>query len=124
MPRRVLVVDDEPDIVMMVRLILELDGYEVLEAATGEDALRVLEREHADALLLDIRLPGLDGWAVLDELRARRRLDSLPVIMISAHAAPTTSVDALSAGCRGFLAKPFESDELVQVVADAIAATN
>ncbi|MFN2491200.1 MAG: response regulator [Actinomycetota bacterium] len=113
MSKTIMVVDDEPDIVLMVRLILELDGYDVLEAGTAEDAFEVLEREHPDALLLDIRLPGLDGWAVLDHLKASSRLPQLPVIMISAHSTPSTSARALDEGCSGYLTKPFDSEQLL-----------
>jgi CheY-like chemotaxis protein len=116
-----MVVDDEPDIVSMVRLILELDGFEVVSAFSGEEALEILDREHPDAMLLDIRLPGLDGWGVLEELKARRRLEDLPVVMISAHATPSTSEEAVEAGCRGFLGKPFDTDELVTTLQRAIA---
>jgi two-component system, NtrC family, response regulator GlrR len=94
-----MVVDDEPDIVMMVRLMLELDGYEVLEAGTGEHALEVLQQQQPDAL-------------------------RLPVIMISAHSTESTSQEALSAGCRGFLSKPFESDELLELLERVITSVN
>jgi CheY-like chemotaxis protein len=116
----VMVVDDEPDIVLMVRLILEMEGYDVLEAGTGEDALEVLAREDPDVLLLDIRLPGLDGWGVLDRLKSSNRLERLPVIMVSAHSTPSTSARAMDEGCSGYLTKPFDSDQLVGMVSTVV----
>jgi DNA-binding response OmpR family regulator len=118
----VMIVDDEPDIVLMVRLILELEGYSVIEANTGEDALAVLDRESPSALLLDIRLPGLDGWGVLDRLKRSSRLDEMPVIMVSAHSTPSTSARALREGCSGYLTKPFDSEQLVGMVREALSA--
>jgi CheY-like chemotaxis protein len=111
--RSVLVVDDEPDIVLMVRTILELEGDSVIEAGTGEQALEVLEREEPDVVLLDIRLPGVDGWAVLERLRESGRLDGLPVLMVSAHSTPSTYQRAEEEGSSGYLTKPFTSDELL-----------
>ncbi|CAN5654500.1 N/A [soil metagenome] len=124
MSKTVMVVDDEPDIVLMVRLILELDGYDVLEASTGEDALEVLDRETPNALLLDIRLPGLDGWGVLDRLKRDSRLEETPVIMVSAHATPSTSARALREGCRAYLTKPFDSEQLLGIVKSVVPSDN
>ena len=118
--KTIMVVDDEPDIAFTIRLVLEMDGYAVLVARTGEEALEMLEREEPDVLLLDIRLPGIDGWEVLDRLRSSDRLHRLPVIMISAHAGPSAADVALAQGCSAYLPKPFEPDELLDKVADAI----
>lgn len=116
MNRRVMVVDDEPDILLMVRLILELEGDDVVEATTGEDAVAVLESEDPEVLLLDIRLPGIDGWEVLSQLRQSGRLERMPVIMVSAHSTPSTSERAISEGCSGYLTKPFDSEELLAML--------
>jgi len=113
--KTVLVVDDEPDIVLTVRLALELEGYRVLSAGSGEDALELLERERPDIILLDLRLPGIDGFAVLERL-AR---STPPVIVLSAHANGGTMQRALEMGCREFITKPFNPDQLV----DKIEAT-
>jgi CheY-like chemotaxis protein len=118
--RTVLVIDDEPDIVLMVRTILELEGDDVLEASTGEAALEVLEREDPDVALLDIRLPGLDGWDVLRRLRDSGRLEQLPVLMVSAHSTPSTFERAQAEGSSGYLTKPFTSDELLRKLEEIV----
>lgn len=116
----VLVVEDEPDLILMVRITLEHAGYEVLEAMTGEEALAILEDNSPDAVLLDIRLPGIDGWEVLERLRGAGRLDDLPVFMCSAHTGSITADKAVEAGCRGFITKPFSPDDLIATLERAL----
>ncbi len=117
--RKVLVIDDEPDILLTVRLSLELEGYEVIEAATGEEGLVLIREERPDVVLLDLRLPGLDGFAVLERLPDEEA--DVPIIVISAHAAGATIDRAFDLGCRDFLTKPFTPDELVAKIGTAIA---
>jgi CheY-like chemotaxis protein len=117
---RVLVVDDEPDIALICRLALTLAGYEVDERDTGHGALEYLAESTPDVVLLDLRLPDLSGWEVLDALRERGRMDSLRVILFSAHASAEES--ALEAGCVSFVSKPFTPDALVRTVAAAAEA--
>lgn len=119
---RVLVVDDEPDIALICRLALTLAGFEVDECGTGTEALDYLARDTPDVVLLDLRLPDLSGWDVLDRLRGSGRLDDLRVIVFSAHA--SAAHDAKRAGCVSFIAKPFTPDELVAHVTAAAAPTS
>ena len=116
--KRVLVVDDEPDIALICRLTLTLAGFEVDERGNGEDALSYLATETPDVVLLDLRLPDLSGWEVLDRLRDGGRLSDLSVILFSAHASAAQS--AVEAGCVSFISKPFTPDELVKEVEAAI----
>jgi CheY-like chemotaxis protein len=111
--RRVLVVDDEGDIRMSVGLALQLAGYEVLEAATGEQAVRGVVERSPDAVLLDLRLPDIDGWGVLERLAELGRFPQVPVVIGSADAAPASRQRALDAGCAGYLVKPFEPAALI-----------
>lgn len=113
----VLVVDDEPDIALICRLALTLAGFEVAERDTGQGALDYLAETVPDVVLLDLRLPDLSGWQVLDALRDSGRLDALNVILFSAHASAAQS--AKDAGCVSFLAKPFTPDDLVAHVTNA-----
>jgi CheY-like chemotaxis protein len=114
--RRVLVVDDEGDIRMSVRLALQLAGYEVVEAATGEEAVRCVVEQSPDAVLLDLRLPDIDGWTVLERLEELGRFPQVPVVIGSADAAPASRHRALDAGCAGYLVKPFEPDALIALL--------
>lgn len=111
---RVLVVDDEPDIALICRLSLTLAGYEVDEVDTGEGAIEYLAANTPDVVLLDLRLPDLTGWEVMDRLRKQGRMDALRVILFSAHASAEES--ALAAGCVSFVAKPFTPHALVASV--------
>jgi len=86
---RILVVDDEPDVLMAMRIALETVGHEVLEAANGASALD-RARENPDGILLDIRLPDIDGLEVLRMLKADDAVSSIPVVCISAHSSPAT----------------------------------
>jgi two-component system, NtrC family, nitrogen regulation response regulator NtrX len=114
MPKpRILVVDDETAIRDSLRMTLDYDGYECLTAATGQEALALVEREPPDLVLLDVKMPGMDGLDVLGRLRALN--DSLPVVMISAHGTPSTAVEAIRKGALDFLEKPFESTDRLRV---------
>jgi len=106
---KILVIDDEKNIRLTLRDILEDDGHIVLEAGSGEDGIEILKKENADLVLLDIRLPGMDG---IEVLKAIRELDeSLDVIMISGHATVGTAVDALRIGAYDFWRNRFHWPE-------------
>lgn len=118
MSRRVLVVEDESDLRLSLGLALSVAGHEALEAASGEQALDHLDLPPGhealpDAVLLDLRLPDLDGWEVLDRLRERGLVPGLAVIVGSANADPAAERRALDAGCVGYLVKPFGLAELL-----------
>lgn len=116
-----LIVEDETDLRLMTRMILESrPGYDVLEAETGQEALAVLERSDVDVLLLDIRLPDMEGWDILQRLTEQGRFPALPVVMVSAHSTPSTAERALREGVRAYVTKPFTSDELFDAIARAV----
>lgn len=117
-----LVVDDEADALLMERLALEIAGYRVLGAASAEEALLVLEREAVEAMVLDLRLPGMDGWALLEKLRDVGKLDHLPVIVATAHSSELTAKAAANAGCRAYLVKPFKMERLRETVDQLLAS--
>jgi len=101
---KILIIDDEKNIRLTLRDILEDEGHYVVEAATGEDGLELLKNENVNLVLLDVRLPGMDG---IEVLKGIRKIDeSLDVIMISGHATVGTAVDALRIGAYDFLEKP------------------
>jgi DNA-binding NtrC family response regulator len=113
----VLVVDDDAGVRDSFRLILE-DEYEVLEAADGPAALRVLAAAQVDVVLLDIRLPGMDGVEVLERIKSLD--DGLEVILVTAVNTLRTAVAAMKRGAFDYLTKPFDEDELVQVIRRAL----
>jgi CheY-like chemotaxis protein len=109
---RVLIVDDEPDIRATVSAMLEIEGYEVAEAANGADALLALEERAPDVILLDMRMPVLDGWGFAAELRRRGHRTPI-VVMTAARDAAHWAAEIAAAA---FVAKPFGFDDLIQAV--------
>ena len=108
----VLIVDDEPDIVILLRLALEAAGYSTVEATDGEEALEVIRTQHPDVVLLDVMMPRMDGWATLEHLEETG--EHPRVIMVTAKTASRDHDRALQLGADDFVTKPFEPDELVE----------
>jgi CheY-like chemotaxis protein len=113
----VLVVDDDADIRLLTRLMLEWSGHTVVDAEDGERALTVLtESDDVEVMLLDIGLPGMSGWEVMAELRDRGLIAELRVVVFSAHIGPRDCARVAREGARTYLTKPFTQDELLASV--------
>jgi DNA-binding response OmpR family regulator len=112
MSATVLLVEDDAEVMFAARMLLETAGYVVIEASGGEEALELADEESLDAILLDLRMPGLDGWAVLETLRANRPSSRLPVIILSAHGSPATVHRSIELGADGYVKKPFQAADL------------
>lgn len=119
----VLVVDDEPDIRDLIRLNLEVAGHRVASAGGGEEALEAVLAERPDAVVLDVLMPGLDGWELLKRLKdaSEDGLAGVPVLMVTALGQPEDRVRAGIEGALRFITKPFDPGELVKAV-DALLA--
>ena len=115
---RILIVDDEADIALILKLQLEDAGYRTTRARDGLEALEVLAREHYDLVLLDIRMPRLDGIEVLE--RIRREWPELVVVMMTAHGSEDIAVEAMKKGAVDYISKPFSSDDMKKRVERAI----
>jgi len=111
MKSRVLVIDDEAAIRDSLRMILEYEDYQFVGAASGNEALEIVRRERPDIVLLDIKMPGMDGMEVLRKLRAID--EGLPVVMISGHGNTATAVEAIRSGAIDFLDKPLSSERVI-----------
>jgi DNA-binding response OmpR family regulator len=107
---RVLIVEDEEDIRMMLRATLRRCGYELIEAVDGRAGVDTFHREAPDLVLLDIGLPELDGWEVLERIRA---ISTTPVMLISAHGSEADQARGLRNGANDYLTKPFGPRDLV-----------
>jgi DNA-binding response OmpR family regulator len=107
---RVLIVDDEPAIVRLIRDYLERAGFDVMTASNGEDALHVFARSRPDLVILDLTLPHMDG---LDVARAMRRAGDVPIIMLTARAEEADRVAGLELGADDYVTKPFSAREIV-----------
>lgn len=122
MSKTVLLVDDERHVVAVVRAMLEQRGFRVLSAASGEEALELLETEDPDLALLDIILPGIDGATLAQRIRARATTESLPIVFLTGLVeADEIHRGGNQIGGQYFLAKPFDSTELFDVIERAQA---
>src|SRR5947199_7657974 len=119
MPRsRILVIDDEAAIRESLRMTLEYEGYEFIGAATGQEGLALAEREAPDLVLLDVKMPGMDGIEVLERLRNMN--DQLPIVVISGHGTISTAVEATKKGAFDFIEKPFASERVLVSLRNAL----
>ena len=119
---RVLVIDDEPDVRWLLRLSLERVGHEVLLAEDGLRGVAMAQRQRPDAIVLDLMMPVMDGYGVLDALAKDGRTSSLPVLVLTAKAIPEEEERVTKAGARRFLTKPFDPNYLAGELDRLLAA--
>jgi two-component system alkaline phosphatase synthesis response regulator PhoP len=112
-PKHILVVDDDPSIVKVVRAYLEQSGYQVLTAFDGETALHTLRSERPDLVILDLMLPDRDGWDITRIVRADKALAALPIILLTARVEDTDKIVGLELGADDYITKPFNAREVV-----------
>ena len=111
-PDRLLIVDDVPDNLFLVRTILEEEGYEIVTSSNGHDALKIVESEPPDLILLDVMMPKMDGYEVTRRIRAMKDLPFIPILLITAYDR-ANAVKGLDLGADEFIRKPIEADELL-----------
>ena len=114
--KRILVVDDEADLVETLRFSLELEGYDVLVAYNGEEALNQARKEIPDLMLLDLMLPKLDGYKVCRLLKFDERYKHIPILMLTAKTQEKDKATGLQTGANEYITKPFEMDEVMKKV--------
>ncbi len=119
-PAKILIADDEPHIRRILEFLLEQAGYRTVCVADGGQALAAVQTERPDLLLLDVMMPHLDGFAVLEQLRQDRETQRLPVIMLTARDESPTRVRGLKGGANDYVAKPFDHEELLVRVANML----
>jgi len=120
MSKKILLVDDEPALVMLTKARLQANGYEVAEASSGMECLEKVVKEKPDLILLDIMMPRMDGFTTLTQLRGYPSSKSIPVIMFSAKAMQTDRERALAAGAQDYLVKPFKPEVLLAIIQKAL----
>ncbi|HEX2025040.1 MAG TPA: response regulator [Actinomycetota bacterium] len=118
MTRKILIVDDNPDIIGLLRASLRAAGYQTVEAMNGKIALRRVEEGRPDLILLDLMMPVLDGWGVLDALG--RQPDPPPVVVITAAESPANEERARGLGVAGYVTKPFDVGALLDLVESVV----
>ena len=115
-PKKILVVDDEVDLVETVRFPLEIEGFNVLVAYNGEEALNQARKENPDLILLDLMLPKLDGYKVCRLLKFDERYKHIPILMLTAKTQEKDKVLGMETGADEYITKPFEMDYLLKKV--------
>lgn len=116
MSKRLLVVDDEPNLLRAVAACLKAEGYEVTTARSGQEALLQLAESVPDLIISDIRMPGMDGYKLARQLRGSPRTALVPIVFLTAKDETADRVEGFRAGVDVYLTKPFEPDELIAVV--------
>jgi excisionase family DNA binding protein len=109
----VLIVDDDSRLREYVRVNLEMEGYSVREAGDADEGLRVLEESTPDLVLLDVMMPGVDGWEMLRRVQERHGVGAIPVIMFSGQVDEQEVAEAATRGAQGFIGKPFNPQQLI-----------
>jgi two-component system, OmpR family, phosphate regulon response regulator PhoB len=113
---RVLVIDDEPDVLLLCRLNLQQRGHELLEASNGTTALELARERHPEVIVLDLMLPGMNGYEVLETLKQDERTSDIPVLVLTAKSLRADRERSHRLGASGFLTKPFLPSELCDMV--------
>jgi len=114
--KRILVVDDEQELIKAVQIRLEHAGYEVLTAYGGQEALDRVSKERPDLILLDIMMPGIDGFEVLRRLKNKPETSLIPIIMLTAKGETGSLIKAGDLGTTDYIIKPFDTEELLDLV--------
>ena len=113
MTKRILVIEDTEDNRQIVRDLLESAGYVLIEALDGLEGVAAAEREHPDLILMDIQLPGIDGYEATRRIRAVPALAAVPIIAVTSYALSGDEAKTRAAGCDGYVAKPFSPRQLL-----------
>lgn len=113
MSKRILVIEDNEDNRRIVRDLLTSVGYEIIEAITGAEGVDAAAEQHPDLILMDIQLPGMDGYEATRRIKATPALNDIPIIAVTSYALSGDDVKAFEAGCDGYVSKPFSPRALL-----------
>ena len=124
MPKEILIVDDEPSIVVPIQFLMEQQGYSVLVAENGEDALDIIYKYKPDLILLDIMLPRIDGYEVCEIVRLNPEYRGIKIIFLTAKGREVEIAKGLSLGADAYITKPFSNTELIAKVKELLKNSN
>lgn len=110
----ILVLDDDPDICIMIKMVLDYYGYDAMDAENEENARKIISSNHVDLLIMDMLLSGVDGTDICRQLKQDKKTSSMPILMFSAH--PTAKETCLAAGADDFISKPFEMNDMMDKI--------
>jgi len=122
--KRLLLIDDDPNLILLVKDYLEFRGYEVVTAENGREALEVLEQEIPDMIICDVMMPEMDGYTLVDQVRQDPRTSWIPVLFLSAKGQSQDRVKGLNTGADVYMVKPFEPEELVAQVESSLKSAS
>jgi DNA-binding response OmpR family regulator len=120
--RRILVTDDEPSLRGLLKLMLECDHFEVLEARTGREAVEIARRERPDLLLIDLNMPEMDGYQAIAQARLEQALNAMPIVVLTSQCAAGVKRRVLELGAADCIDKPFDADLLLARIHAAMLA--
>ena len=123
MSHKILIADDEPNIVISLEYLMKREGYEVIVARDGTQALEAILRERPSLVLLDVMMPGKTGFDVCQELRALPDFKDMPIVMLTAKGRDTDIAKGLAMGATAYLAKPFSTKEIAAKVRELLGGT-
>ena len=118
--KRLLLIDDDPNLILLVRDYLEFRGYEVITAENGREALEILENDIPDMIICDVMMPEMDGYTLVEHVRETPRISWIPVLFLSAKGQSQDRVKGLNKGADVYMVKPFEPEELVAQVESSL----
>ena len=122
MSNSILVIEDHEDSRRILHDLLSNVGYKVIEAITGEEGVASAETHLPDLILMDIRLPDIDGYEATRRIKAKSNLEQIPIIAVTSHALSGDDVKAAEAGCKAYVAKPFSPRELLAKIKELLGA--
>ena len=120
MSEKIMIVDDDPSIVRLIQYFLERESYEIIIAGNGLQALKKAETEKPDLIMLDLMLPGVDGFEVCHRLRANPKTEDMPILMLSAKGDDTDKNEATKVGASAYFTKPFTGPVLIEQVQELL----
>jgi DNA-binding NarL/FixJ family response regulator len=114
--KKLLLIDDDPNLILLVKDYLEFRGYEVMAAGNGREALEILNEQLPDMIICDVMMPEMDGYAFIEKIRQQARTSWIPIMLLSAKGQSQDKIKGLTTGADVYMIKPFEPDELVAQV--------
>jgi len=120
MPKKILIVDDEPSIIVPVQFLMEQNGYDVMIAFSGEEAMEIIAEKKVDLILLDIMLPVIDGFEVCQRVRENPQWDKIKIILLTALGSDANVEKGLALGADAYITKPFSNIEMVNKVKELL----
>jgi DNA-binding response OmpR family regulator len=124
MPKEILIVDDEPNVIVPVQFLMEQQGYRVMTAERGEDALDLIYHYKPDLVILDIMLPGIDGYEICEIVRLNPNYRNIKIIFLTAKGRETEIAKGLALGADAYITKPYSNAELVAKVKELLEKTD